>query len=387
MNTNIETEIVIIGAGIAGCIAAISLAQSHQVILIDKLENPVERIGECLAPAARRILKKLDLLEEFESCISKNEFDNVNSDLHIKNTGTQSYWGSNQVHIVDPLRNPDGFGWHLNRKSFEEFLRLSASKRGVCCIWPAKLQESRFEDEKWIIKTKTLNENSQAQTHTIKASFVIDASGRQSHFARTQGVVRNHFDKLIACWITMINSESNSMSTISTSELGWWYSAPLPSNKRIMAFQTDADLIERTTVKELDLFLEIAKKNPEMAKILAKNTNKIQFHGTVAANSSRLNQVAGKQWVALGDAAVSFDPLSSQGMFNAMANAMQLTELFLVLNIVKEPTGSKNKAFHEIYSQQINQVWEHYIEHKKVFYQQEKRFRNFEFWLRRHSVK
>lgn len=387
MKPNIETEIVIIGAGIAGCIAAISLAQSHQVILIDKLENPVERIGECLAPAARRILKKLDLLEEFESSISKNEFDNVNSGLHIKNKGTQSYWGSNQVHIVDPLRNPDGFGWHLNRKSFEEFLRLSASKRGVCCIWPAKLQESRFEDEKWIIKTKILNENSQTQTHTIKASFVIDASGRQSHFARTQGVVRNHFDKLIACWITMINSESNSMSTISTSELGWWYSAPLPNNKRIMAFQTDADLIERTTVKELDLFLEMAKKNPEMAKILAKNTNEIQFHGTVAANSSRLNQVAGKQWVALGDAAVSFDPLSSQGMFNAMANAMQLTELFLVLNIVKEPTVSKNKAFHEIYSQQINQVWEHYIEHKKVFYQQEKRFRNSEFWLRRHPMK
>ncbi|MGA9638146.1 NAD(P)/FAD-dependent oxidoreductase [Flavobacterium sp.] len=384
LNTTIETEIVIIGAGIAGCIAAISLAQSHRVVLIDKLESPVDRIGECLAPAARRILKKLNLLEEFESSISINEWDHENGNLHIKNRGTQSYWGSSQVHIVDPLRNPDGFGWHLNRKAFEDFLRFSAAKRGVQCIWPAKLQESRFDDENWIIRTKKIDQNLQTESHTINAKFVIDASGRQSHFARTQGVVRNHFDKLIACWITMKNAELNSMSTISTSKLGWWYSAPLPNNKRIIAFQTDSDLIERATVKELDLFIESAKKNPEMERFLEKNTSEIQFHGTVAANSSKLNQVTGKQWVALGDAAVSFDPLSSQGMFNAMANAMQLTELLLALNLVKEPTESKNRVFYEIYSQQINQVWEHYMKHKNIFYNQEKRFKDEAFWSRRH---
>ena len=49
---------MIVGGGIAGCIAAISLIEFYEVTLIDKLAIPKEKIGESLAPAAQRILKK-----------------------------------------------------------------------------------------------------------------------------------------------------------------------------------------------------------------------------------------------------------------------------------------------------------------------------------------
>jgi 2-polyprenyl-6-methoxyphenol hydroxylase-like FAD-dependent oxidoreductase len=110
--TNLETDILIIGGGIAGCIAAISLVDSHRVILIDKLLEPKERIGESLAPTAQRILKQLNLLEGLEKGIAHEK-------IYQQNIGMQSYWGSNQVHIVDHLRNPDGFVKSLNRKAFE----------------------------------------------------------------------------------------------------------------------------------------------------------------------------------------------------------------------------------------------------------------------------
>ena len=374
---NLETDILIIGGGIAGCIAAISLANTHRVVLIDKLKEPNDRIGESLAPAAQRILKQLNLLEGMEAAM-------LNGELAIKNMGMQSFWGSEKVHIVDHLRNPDGFVQSLNRKSFESYLRTSVIKKGVECIWPVKLQSSNYEANYWHIRAKSEDKNINQENYTIQAKFVIDATGRQAHFAKSLNIKRLSIDKLIACWATMPNYLENTMSTISTSENGWCYSAVVPGNKRIMAFQTDADLIDKNAIKELSFFIELAKENKEMAQILEKTKSDFKFHGTVAANSTQLMQVAGKQWAALGDAAISFDPLSSQGMYNAMASAMQLTTLMIELNFVHNFNLEKEKQFQKNYTEQIDRIWNYYLQHKKLFYSTETRWGEFPFWKRRH---
>src|SRR4029434_4989904 len=46
----------------------------------------------------------------------------------------------------------------------------------------------------------------------------------------------------------------------------------------------------------------------------------------VAANSSRLDSVSGHGWLAVGDAAMAFDPLSSQGLMHALASGMRAGE-------------------------------------------------------------
>ncbi|MGJ8675264.1 MAG: FAD-dependent oxidoreductase, partial [Pseudoalteromonas sp.] len=48
-NEDAKNSVVIIGAGVAGCIAALALCDSYKVTLIDKSASPEERIGECLA--------------------------------------------------------------------------------------------------------------------------------------------------------------------------------------------------------------------------------------------------------------------------------------------------------------------------------------------------
>lgn len=376
---NKDVDIVIIGGGVTGCTAGIALAQSHSVILIDKLSEPPERIGECLPPAARRILKRLDLLDGLEKPSLANK-----KDLYLENIGMQSYWGNEQVQIVDHLRNPDGFGWHLNRQAFETHLRETALQRGVNCIWPVKLQDAHYNDHYWHLTAKTTDELSKDKTFRFTAKFVIDASGRQSCFARKLGIGRLLYDKLIACWATLPNSETNKMSTISAGELGWWYSAPLPSNKRVLTLQTDSDLIDRRSVKKSDQFIELASANRQMAKILERNEGKIEFHQTAAANTTRLCQVAGQQWVALGDAAMSLDPLSSQGMFNGMAGALQLTELIIGSGLMRHLNSTKTAQFQTDYTYQMDQIWGHYLKHKKIFYRQEMRWKESAFWKRRH---
>lgn len=351
-------DIAIIGAGVAGCVAAIALAPTHKVILIDKMAEPPKRIGECLPPAARRILHRLGLLAEF------------NKQPHILSQGMQSYWGSEQVQVVDHIRNPDGFGWHLNRQAFEVFLRQSTAQRGVACIWPAKLISSAYKQDHWQIIT----DNAEG----INARFVIDAGGRLSPFARQQGMQREHLDKLIACWATIPDESQNRMGVIAASSMGWWYSAPLPNNTRVIALQTDSDLLGAEIKKDLGSFMQQALACPAMAKLLdglvhSAGTSDATYHGVAAANSTRLTQVAGQNWAALGDAAISFDPLSSQGMFNAMVSAMQLADLI-----------QNQKDVQAEYTRQIDQIWQYYLSHKNAYYRQENRWRNSPFWQRRH---
>lgn len=358
----LKTDILIIGGGIAGCIAAISLANSYHVTLIDRLYEPREQIGESLAPASQRILEELNLLEDLEGQLGS---------LYQINLGIQSYWGSNRVHIVDHLRNPDGYAKSLNRKAFEEYLRKLLEDRGVHCIWGTKFYKSSFENSQW----KTIAKSDE-KVHPISSSFVIDASGRQSHFARSLGIKRKVEDKLIACWMTLQNNKENTMSIISACESGWWYSAVVPNNKRVVAFHTDSDLIDKSKLKTCASFLKLAKRNRQISDLLKGNESTIEFKGTVAANSTKLEQVAGQRWVALGDAAMSFDPLSSQGMFNAMANAMQLKEFIQQFGFTTELSKT--------YSHQIDQIWLHYLNYKCIFYQTETRWQTSEFWKRRH---
>jgi len=158
----------------------------------------------------------------------------------------------------------------------------------------------------------------------------------------------------------------------------------VPNNKRVLAFHTDPDLIDRNAMQGDGSFLALAQSNPVISAILERSGDNIELHGIVAANSSCLQQVTGQQWAALGDAAISFDPLSSQGMFNAMASALQLKALIKKFNLVNKLDKQKMQQFETAYTQQINHIWLHYLNHKSIFYQQEMRWKNSPFWKRRH---
>lgn len=356
-----KTDILIVGGGIAGCIAAISLVNSHRVTLIDKLLEPKERIGESLAPAANRILSELGLLSELES---------QKPPIFKQNMGMQSYWGNDRVHIVDHMNNPDGWVKSLDRKAFEQFLRDKARDRGVECVWGTSLLTSDYDEQEqlWTIKMKSSDKES-----SVSANYVIDASGRQSHFARSIGIKRKMLDKLIACWVTLPNVKENTMSTISSSSNGWWYSSVVPSGKRVVAFHTDSDLIEKSELKSVDSVLKFAQDNQQMMDLLTEKES-IEYQGITSANSTRLEQAAGRKWAAIGDAALSFDPLSSQGMFNAMASAMQLKHLITECGFTDEVA--------RLYTQQVDQIWNQYVHHRRVFYGGERRWKS-EFWKRR----
>lgn len=390
-----ETDIAIIGAGLGGCIAALALAPHYSVTLIDKNASPPPRVGESLPPAAKRILSKLGLVD-------------ILNQGHVISHGMASYWGSEQVQMFDNLRNPDGMGWHVDRQVLEQALREAAKERGVKCCWPFELLSSKLalsdsESAHWQL---TLSSEKAHSTPDIplKAKVVIDATGRHCTFTRQQGIRRQQQDKLVSVWMTYCTSDKKQMSSIHPTPDGWWYCAPIPQLPRsseiriadgyagiprVMSYQTDSDLLDKaltrstanSTAQSTEALLNSAKAVPSLVAELASiDVATISHHGLVAANSSKLTNSQNKRWFAIGDAAMSFDPLSSQGMFNAMASAMQLCDLILEMGIDSEAAISD---IANEFNLQLEQIWQHYEGHKRYYYAQEKRWIDQPFWQRR----
>ena len=99
----------------------------------------------------------------------------------------------------------------------------------------------------------------------------------------------------------------------------------------------------------------------------------------VAANSSRLDRVGGRGWLAAGDAATAFDPLSSQGLMHALSSGMVGGEA-LARHLdgddaaMSEYENGTDRAFHE------------YSRLHGLYYGQEQRWRRSVFWRRRHAA-
>ncbi len=92
------------------------------------------------------------------------------------------------------------------------------------------------------------------------------------------------------------------------------------------------------------------------------------------ANSSRPHAIAGRHWLALGDAAVSFDPLSSHGITNAIYTAQ-----LAAATIGAARSGRGEGALRE-YEATLTAIFEQYLQSKDRLYRQERRWPNAPFW-------
>ena len=84
-----------------------------------------------------------------------------------------------------------------------------------------------------------------------------------------------------------------------------------------------------------------------------------------------------ENFLAVGDAAAAFEPISSMGIGFAISSACQAT------SIVQLELIERNQKRIETYQQDIIQNFNNYLKIRKQFYQKEKRWYNSDFWNRR----
>ncbi|MDQ3913117.1 MAG: tryptophan 7-halogenase, partial [Actinomycetota bacterium] len=100
---------------------------------------------------------------------------------------------------------------------------------------------------------------------------------------------------------------------------------------------------------------------------------------SVAANSYRMDLVTGNNWLAAGDAALAFDPLSSQGIYHALRSGL------LAARAIEDCQAGDQTALGE-YSWETQRRFDRYLRMRAEYYSQERRWSCSAFWQRRQNA-
>lgn len=301
-------DVAVLGAGTAGAVTALLLARAGcAVTLFERRATPPPfKIGEGLPPTIHPLLARLRLL------------DHLRRGPHAPAYANRSAWGSDAVRDDDFIRHPHGHGFHLDRAAFDAMLLSLAARAGARVERPARLAgRPRRANGAWRLEIQ-----GEAAERQVRARFVVDATGRSAAFARAMGARREAFDRLVAfsCVLPAPPEPGDRATLIESFPQGWWYTARLPGERRVVALLTDPDTPAARAARTADGFLALLAGTRHVGAA-AGGADPIDGPAAAGANSSRLRQVHGDGWLAVGDAAMAFDPLSSQGIMTAIYSA------------------------------------------------------------------
>ena len=268
-------------------------------------------------------------------------------------------------------------GWHLDRARFDLLLAQAVENASVQVFRGAQLvsiQERRGSG--WRIEI-----GADGKQLCWAARFLVDATGRASTIARKRGATRVSYDHLIGA-VAFFRPDSRAPAAdhatlVEAVEDGWWYSAPLPNGQVVAAFMTDADIYAQASKKPRYCLNEQLQRT-EHTKVRLCAWIPTSVPQVVSANSSHLDKVACKSWLAAGDAAMAFDPLSSQGIYKALETGLQAAKA------IRDGLSGDAEPLRE-YGIKLQKDFGRYLALRGYYYTRERRWPDSLFWKRRRA--
>ncbi len=357
-------DVVVAGGGPAGSAAAMTLARAGRRVLLADAGTGPPKVGESLPSAARVLLDDLGagpgpLRTGHRTCYAN-----------------LSAWGSAGLGRVDHIRDPHGPGWHLDRSRFDRSLRDAARAAGAelsegTAVRPAE----RRPDGTWVLGLR-----GPAGDRTVHCGWLVDATGRPRAVSARHGAAPRRTDRLVATCVELPPAPAGpaeSCSLVESTEDGWWYTAPLPGGGRLVAYFTDADLASPAlrTAAGFRQFLRHARHVAERVEAHPPSVGGVPRRA--AAHSAHLNAPAADGWLAVGDAATAFDPISAQGVLTALYTGLAGARA------VHAHLDGDGSAL-DTYRGNVAALLAAYRRNHHAEYAHERRWHDRPFWRRRH---
>lgn len=302
-----DHEVIVLGAGPAGCAAATLLARrSHRVVLVRPPASPSHALAESIPPSSRRLFEELGALDALESA------------AFTPNEGNSIWWAGS-----DPRREdfPAGrTGFHTDKLGLENVLVEVARSAGVEVLDGHSARRAEEVAGGWVIHCEATD----GDERSLRAPWVVDATGRHGFLARGEGRVPDRSTTTLALvgrwrmaggW----GGDDAGHTYIESYANGWAWSVPLSPEVRCFTAMVDQR--------------HAALEGVDITAMLDRELSRTRHVGPARAGAT----ADGEAWACpaslytaesfgrtglllAGDAGSFIDPLSSFGVKKALSS-------------------------------------------------------------------
>lgn len=317
MNTkDLDSDIIIIGAGPSGAVAAALLRKhGYEVTILEKQHFPRFSIGESLLPQCMEFLDEAGMTDVIQD-----------AGFQYKNGAAFHYDGKNSAF---DFREKFSAGWgttfQVQRAHFDHLLAQEAEKKGAGIRYGHEITEADFTGERPWLKVRT----DDGQEYEARGRFVLDASGfgrvlprlldletpsefpvRMSLFTHVEDNISHPAHDRDKILIT-VHPERRDV---------WFWLIPFGNGRCSLGVVAKPEFIESREGDPMQVLQEIVGEDPNLSTLLANaqwDTPARQIRGY----SCNVKQLHGNNYALLGNAAEFLDPVFSSGVTIAMKSA------------------------------------------------------------------
>ena len=309
-------QVVVIGAGPSGAIAAALLKRKgHDVLIVERQHVPRFSIGESLLSHCLDFIEEAGMLEAVQA-----------AGFQLKN-GAAFAWGEqySAFDFGDTFSNGKPTTFQVQRADFDKLLADQAALQGVEIRYGETVTAVDIERSKPLLDVV----REDASSYRIEADFILDASGygrvlprlldleAPSGFPVRQAVF-THVEDRIDC--TGFEREKILITTHPTQRDIWFWTIPFSNGRSSVGVVAAAEHFVGRSQNPDQCLRSFIDQTPSLGRVLANAVWDTPAR-TIGGYSANVKTLHGPGFALLGNAAKVLDPVFSSGVTIAMRSA------------------------------------------------------------------
>ncbi|WP_061019772.1 NAD(P)/FAD-dependent oxidoreductase [Vibrio splendidus] len=321
----LSTQVVIIGAGPSGSIAASLLHRKGiDVRVIEKSVFPRFSIGESLLPACMEVIDQAGMSE----AVANANFQ-FKDGAAFRNNGVYTAFN-----FEDKFSSGPGTTFQVQRGAFDKVLADCAEEQGVAIDYQHELMGINFAEDRTILDVQVQG----GERYQLEAKYVLDGSGfgrvlpkmlnlEEPSSLPPRKAIFTHINDHISEVETELEYDRNKIliSVHPTNPDVWYWLIPFSNGVSSFGVVGEPKFFESYPEDKVAALKQLAMEEPGLAEILA-NAEYPNPAGEIGGYSANVKHLATDKYALLGNAGEFLDPVFSSGVTIAMKSAQFAVE-------------------------------------------------------------
>jgi len=320
-NINKEVDVLVIGAGPSGTVAASIIHQSgFSVEIVEKMRFPRFVIGESLLPRCMEALEEAGFLD----AVKAKHFQQKEGAKFIMNGRVCDFNFSNQF-------TPGWqWTWQVPRAEFDKVLADECERKGIPVLYETEVTNIEIFDDHSITTVKIAD----GQTETIKARFIVDGSGYGRVIPRLFGLDKPSSQKPRRAVFAHLTDpkrneafEPNRILAYVHNPKTWIWVIPFSNGNTSVGYVGSPEFFEQYKGTLTEQYQALLAAEPELADRFNESELVWDEPCFLQSWSSSTDTFYGKGFVLTGNVTEFLDPIFSSGVTLASVSAQTAAHL------------------------------------------------------------